>query len=97
MKKTQDLAAVMSDLYIVDENFVLRLNPERPIPTAPIVKLSSHFDVLSEFQRRFKSIPSMKDLVHLTVNGNVVFGKNVVLKVWFLKKFRKKFLTLEHF
>uniref|UniRef100_A0A914CVW0 UTP--glucose-1-phosphate uridylyltransferase n=1 Tax=Acrobeloides nanus TaxID=290746 RepID=A0A914CVW0_9BILA len=80
VKKTQDLAAIMSDLYIVDGNYVLRLNPERPIPTAPIVKLSKHFDSVHEFQRRFKSISSMKDVVHLTVSGDVVFGKNVVLK-----------------
>lgn len=34
-----------------------------------------------EFLKRFASIPDMLELDHLTVSGDVTFGKGVVLKV----------------
>ncbi len=35
---------------------------------------------MSEFLNRFASIPDIIELDHLTVSGNVTFGKGVVLK-----------------
>ncbi len=35
---------------------------------------------MSDFLKRFASIPDIIDLDHLTVSGNVYFGKNVTLK-----------------
>lgn len=35
---------------------------------------------ISEFQERFQGIPNMIDLDHLTVSGNVFFGRNVILR-----------------
>ena len=40
--------------------------------------VSSH---LQEFLRRFASIPDMLELDHITVSGDVTFGKGVSLKV----------------
>ncbi|VDM50017.1 unnamed protein product [Toxocara canis] len=80
VKKTQDLLAIMSDIYEVDSEFIVRLCPDRPIPYQPTIKLSKHFASLSEFQRRFSSIPHMADLIRLTVDGDVCFGSDVVLK-----------------
>ena len=37
--------------------------------------------VLQEFLKRFASIPDMLELDHLTVSGDVTFGKGVSLKV----------------
>lgn len=34
-----------------------------------------------DFLMRFESIPDMLELDHLTVSGDVTFGKNVSLKV----------------
>lgn len=34
-----------------------------------------------DFLRRFENIPDMLELDHLTVSGDVTFGKNVSLKV----------------
>ena len=34
-----------------------------------------------DFLSRFDSIPDMLELDHLTVSGDVTFGKNVTLKV----------------
>ncbi len=36
---------------------------------------------VSEFLSRFDSIPTLLELDHLTVSGDVTFGKNVELKV----------------
>ena len=36
---------------------------------------------MKDFLYRFSSIPDMLELDHLTVSGDVTFGKNVTLKV----------------
>lgn len=36
---------------------------------------------MQDFLRRFESIPDMLELDHLTVSGDVTFGKQVTLKV----------------
>lgn len=82
VKKTQDLMAIMSNLYTMDENFILRLVKDRPIKMAPTIKLSSEFDYISEFQKRIPNMPNIKDLIRLTIKGDVSFGKDVTLKVY---------------
>jgi UTP--glucose-1-phosphate uridylyltransferase len=37
-------------------------------------------DQISEFQSRFKKIPNVIDLDHLTVTGDVHFGRGVTLR-----------------
>lgn len=41
----------------------------------------SFFFQVQDYLRRFESIPDMLELDHLTVSGDVTFGKNVSLKV----------------
>ena len=38
-------------------------------------------DQVREMLERFDNIPDMLELDHLTVSGDVTFGKNVILKV----------------
>ena len=38
------------------------------------------FPQVNEFLKRFASIPDILELDHLTVSGNVTFGKGVSLK-----------------
>ena len=42
--------------------------------------MSKEFDNLKEFQKRFKKIPSLKDVDSLKIKGDVRFGENVVFK-----------------
>lgn len=80
VKKTSDLLAVMSNLYLM-KNGTLMMSPRRAFPTVPLVKLGdNHFAKVREFLRRFASIPDMLELDHLTVSGDVTFGKGVSLK-----------------
>lgn len=45
-----------------------------------------NFDAqVKEFLARFASIPDLLDLDHLTVSGDVTFGRGVSLKVFILK------------
>jgi len=79
VKKTQDLLLVMSNLYSLD-NGILVMNPKRSFPTVPLVKLGdAHFTKVRDFMSRFDSIPDTIDLDHLTVSGDVTFGKGVSL------------------
>lgn len=80
VKKTQDLLLVMSNLYSLEQGSLV-LNPARSIPLAPLVKLGDdQFAKVRDFLTRFKSIPDILELNHLTVSGDVTFGSNVTLK-----------------
>ncbi|RWS10371.1 UTP--glucose-1-phosphate uridylyltransferase-like protein [Dinothrombium tinctorium] len=80
VKKTQDLLLVMSNLYSL-QNGALIMNPLRAFPSVPLIKLGDqHFGKVRECLARFASIPDLLELDHLTVSGDVTFGKGVSLK-----------------
>lgn len=80
VKTCSDLFLVESNLYLEDHGS-LKLNPKRIYSTSPLIKLlGKNFSKLESFSSSFKSIPDILELDHLTVSGNVKFGKNVVLK-----------------
>uniref|UniRef100_A0AAQ6IHD9 UTP--glucose-1-phosphate uridylyltransferase n=1 Tax=Anabas testudineus TaxID=64144 RepID=A0AAQ6IHD9_ANATE len=79
VKTTSDLLLVMSNLYSLEAG-CLTMSPKREFPTTPHVKLGSSFTKVQEYLTRFESIPDMLELDHLTVSGDVTFGKNVSLK-----------------
>ncbi len=60
----------------------LLLNPERGLPTIPIVKLGRAFQTAQQYSERLeKGIPNILELDHLTVAGDVKFGSDITLKV----------------
>jgi len=80
VKKTSDLLLVMSNLYSL-EHGALKMSPLRMFPATPLVKLGdSQFKKVSAFLSRFGSIPDILELDHLTVSGDVTFGKGVSLR-----------------
>ncbi|XP_031829847.1 UDP-glucose pyrophosphorylase isoform X1 [Nomia melanderi] len=80
VKKTSDLMLVMSNLYTL-RNGSLVMSPQRMFPTTPLIKLGgNHFSKVKEFLTRFPTIPDLLELDHLTVSGDVTFGKGVTLK-----------------
>lgn len=81
VKKTSDLLLVMSNLYSL-KNGSLVMSLQRMFPTTPLVKLGeNHFSKVKEFLGRFANIPDLIELDHLTVSGDVTFGRGVSLKV----------------
>lgn len=79
VKTTSDLLLVMSNLYSLEAGS-LTMSERREFPTTPHVKLGSSFTKVQEYVTRFESIPDMLELDHLTVSGDVTFGKHVSLK-----------------
>jgi len=80
VKKTDDLLLIKSNLYTL-QNGVLKMSPERQFGTTPLVKCGAkNFSKVKEFMTRFPTIPDVLELNHLTVSGDVNFGRNVVLK-----------------
>ncbi|KAH6926599.1 hypothetical protein HPB50_019907 [Hyalomma asiaticum] len=80
VKKTSDLLLVMSNLYHMKFG-TLVMSPKRAFPTVPLIKLGdNHFSKVRDFLNRFASIPDILELDHLTVSGDVTFGKGVSLR-----------------
>lgn len=79
VKTTSDLLLMMSNLYRLHEGR-LEMDPRRGFESTPIVKLGPEFKKVKDFLARFQTIPDLLELDHLTVSGNVTFGKRVSLK-----------------
>jgi UTP--glucose-1-phosphate uridylyltransferase len=79
VKSTSDLLLVQSNLYDL-ENSTLILSSKRPYPQPPLIKLGDTFKTVSDYMKRFKTIPDILELDQLTVSGDINFGANVVLK-----------------
>ncbi|XP_055334550.1 UTP--glucose-1-phosphate uridylyltransferase-like [Paramacrobiotus metropolitanus] len=80
VKKTDDLLMIMSNLYSIQQGTLI-MNPKRVFPSVPLVKLGDKdFGKVRDFLNRFSTIPDLLDLDHLTVSGDVTFGKGVILK-----------------
>ena len=79
VKSCSDLLLIKSDIYSLEHGQLL-LNPARMFESTPVIKLGDHFKKIQQFQKRFKKIPQIVELDHLTVTGDVWFGKNVVLR-----------------
>merc|ERR1711879_142500 len=79
VKGTSDLFIVQSNLYSLASGQLVR-NPLRPFETVPFVKLGEDFKKVNQYMSRFKGIPDVLELDHLTVSGDVTIGKNMTLK-----------------
>lgn len=80
VKTSSDLFLVMSNLYDMHSG-TLVMSHRRLFPTTPLVKITGHhFKKVADFLSRFASIPDILELDHLTVSGDVTFGRNVTLK-----------------
>ncbi|GJJ06605.1 hypothetical protein Clacol_000798 [Clathrus columnatus] len=79
VKSCSDLLLIKSDIYALSHGQLI-INPNRLFGTTPVIKLGDHFKKIANFQSRFKSIPTIIELDHLTVSGNVYFGRNITLR-----------------
>ena len=81
VKTTNDLLAVRSDAYVLTEESHVQLAPERH-DAPPIVDLDKRFyKLVGDFEPRFPNgPPSLVACERLTVDGDVVFGRDVVVR-----------------
>ncbi|GMF62982.1 unnamed protein product [[Candida] boidinii] len=78
VKTCSDLLLVKSDLFYLQHG-ALKIDPSR-FGGAPLVKLGTHFKKVIDFQQRIPHMPKILELDHLTVTGNVNFGRDIQLK-----------------
>ncbi|KAI8975803.1 UTP-glucose-1-phosphate uridylyltransferase [Trametes punicea] len=79
VKNCSDLLLIKSDIYSLRHGQLV-LNENRMFENTPVIKLGDHFKKITQFQQRFKKIPTIIELDHLTVTGDVYFGRNVTLR-----------------
>lgn len=81
VKSTSDLFLVQSNLYGVRHGSLV-MSAERPDGSTPLIKLGREFTSVEDYLRRIPhGVPTITQLDHLTVAGDVMFGENVTLKV----------------
>lgn len=80
VKTCSDLFLIRSNLY-TEKNGYLSLSSKRMFNSPPLVKLlGKKYKNIESFEQMFKTIPDVLELDHLTVSGNITFGRNVSLK-----------------
>jgi UTP--glucose-1-phosphate uridylyltransferase len=82
VKTTDDLLALWSDAYVLDDDSRILPNPAREVDQEPLVELDErYYQLFEQIQERFPhGAPSLLHCSRLQVSGNVYFGANVVLK-----------------
>jgi len=79
VKSCSDLLLIKSDIYSLKDGQLV-VNDNRQFDSVPVIKLGDHFKKIQDFSARFKKIPAVADLDHLTVTGDVHFGRGVSLR-----------------
>ncbi|GAA1395444.1 UTP--glucose-1-phosphate uridylyltransferase [Luteococcus peritonei] len=74
VKTTNELLLLRSDLYELDEANRLVARAK-----TPAIKLDKHYKLVQDFERRIPNPPSLVKATSLTVNGDVTFGRDVVV------------------
>jgi UTP--glucose-1-phosphate uridylyltransferase len=80
VKTTNDLLSLRSDAYVIARDSQVELAPPRD-GTPPFVDLDSRFyKLLRDFEQRIPEAPSLVACERLAVEGDVVFGRGVVVR-----------------
>ena len=81
VKTTNELLVVRSDAYELAGDWTVRLAPARD-GRPPLAELDAdHFKLLPDFEARFEAgPPSLAECERLTVEGDVSFGRDVVVR-----------------
>jgi UTP--glucose-1-phosphate uridylyltransferase len=81
VKKCQDLLALWCDCYVLTEDYDVIQNPERSLGPLVIMLDSKYYKRIDQLKARFpRGAPSLIDCLSLEVQGDVVFGKGVVVR-----------------
>ncbi|MGH2969297.1 MAG: UTP--glucose-1-phosphate uridylyltransferase, partial [Solirubrobacteraceae bacterium] len=81
VKTTEDLLALRSDAYVLSDDARVELDPRRS-GRPPVIDLGDdHFKRLGDFDARFaEGAPSLVECERLAVDGDVAFGRGVVVR-----------------
>lgn len=77
VKKTNDLLAIWSDLYELNEQYQIQL--KRGIPKIPYIELDqAYYGDINKMRKRFQEVPSLVGCKELIIEGDVSFGADVI-------------------
>jgi UTP--glucose-1-phosphate uridylyltransferase len=80
VKTTEDLLALRSDAYVLTDDARVELAASRD-GTPPVVDLDDdYYKLLRDFDARFPAAPSLVACERLAVEGDVTFGREVVVR-----------------
>ena len=81
IKTTNDLIALWSDIFLMNESFQLVKNTARRHGTIVVRLDPLYYKNIQDFNDRFpKGAPSLVDCTRLMVDGDFRFGENVILR-----------------
>jgi len=81
VKKCDDLLAIRSDCYYLDNEYKLQINPARSYERIKIELDPAYYTKIDQLNKRFPyGAPSLVHCRSLCIRGNVCFEKGVVLK-----------------
>lgn len=81
VKTTNDLLLVMSDCYVLTDEETVDSNPRRKPPMPDVNLDSNYYKKIDDFAARFPhGAPSLIDCDEFSVEGDVAFGKNVIIR-----------------
>ena len=81
IKKTNDLLDVRSDNYILTDDYQVVANPVRSLPRAYIDLDPEYYQFVDDLEARFPhGPPSLVQCSRLVIEGDFLFGRDVVLK-----------------
>jgi UTP--glucose-1-phosphate uridylyltransferase len=81
VKRCRDLLSLWSDCYVMTEDGQIISNPDRRLDAIEIVLDERFYKRIDQLKKRFPyDAPSLIDCRSLKVEGNVYFGKEVVIK-----------------
>jgi UTP--glucose-1-phosphate uridylyltransferase len=86
VKSTNDLLALWSDAYVLQQDYTIQLNPERKVPGELIIDLDKHYyGLFDQLKARFQfGAPSLVNCKQLHVEGDIYFDSSVGLEgeIW---------------
>lgn len=86
VKNTNDLLRLWSDAYILEEDYTIRLNPERNVVGELIIDLDKHhYGLFDQLKAHFQAgAPSLVNCKQLHVEGEIYFDPSVTLEgeIW---------------
>ncbi len=81
IKKCQDLLALWSDCYVLTEENRIIKNPKRRFGSPKVELDERYYKKIDQLKERFShGIPSLIDCNSLKIEGDVYFGKGIVIK-----------------
>ena len=81
VKKCRDLLSLWSDCYVMTEDSQIISNPDRRLGAIEIVLDDRFYKRIDQLKKRFPyGAPSLIDCRSLRIDGNVYFGKGIVIK-----------------